>query len=230
MKLIGLLGGMSWESTAVYYCKMNEAVRQQLGGLHSARILLHSVDFQAIERCQRDGDWQRAATMLADAAKGLKAGGADFLVIATNTMHKVYAEIEAASGLEVLHIADPTGEALVKKGVQRVLLLGTQFTMGQDFYKNRIEQNFGLKVVVPTAPDREQVHKIIYEELCLGVTSAQSTATYCTIIEKHKSEGADAVILGCTEIAMIINQGNSALPVFDTTALHVEAAVNRALL
>jgi aspartate racemase len=230
MKLIGLLGGMSWESTAVNYRKMNEAVRQQLGDLHSARILLHSVDFQAIERCQREGDWQGAATMLADAAKGLKAGGADFLVIATNTMHKVYAEIEAASGLEVLHIADPTGEALVKKGVQRVLLLGTRFTMEQEFYKNRIEQNFGLKVVVPTAPDRELVHKIIYEELCLGVTSAQSTAVYCAIIEKNKSEGAEAVILGCTEIAMIINQGNSALPVFDTTALHVEAAVNRALL
>jgi aspartate racemase len=229
MKLIGLLGGMSWESTAVYYRLMNEAVREKLGALHSARILLHSVDFQEIERCQHRGDWDEAGRLLGIAAQSLKAGGADFLVMATNTMHKVATEIEAASGLELLHIADPTGEALVEAGVKRVLLLGTRFTMEQDFYRSRLSQKFGLEVMIPEGDDRDLVHKIIYQELCLGITKPESAAAYSAIIEKHWVEGAEAVILGCTEITMIINQGNSALPVFDTTALHVSAAVERSL-
>ncbi len=229
MKLIGLLGGMSWQSTTLYYRMLNEEVRDQLGGLHSARILLHSVDFQDIEQRQHKGDWDGTAQILSQAAKGLKAGGADFLVIATNTMHKVASQIEAASGLDILHIADPTGEALLKSGVRRVALLGTRFTMEQDFYRKRLEDNFGLDVIVPEMEDRQVIHRIIYEELCLGVTKPESAANFCNIIGKLKSDGAEAVILGCTEITMIVSQANSPLPVFDTTALHAEAAVVRAL-
>jgi aspartate racemase len=229
MKLIGLLGGMSWESTAVYYRLMNEAVREKLGALHSARVLIHSVDFQEIERCQHRGDWNEAGRLLGIAAQSLKAGGADFLVMATNTMHKVAAEIEAASGLQLLHIADPTGEALVKAGVKRVSLLGTRFTMEQEFYRNRLAQKFGLEVVTPESAERDLVHNIIYQELCLGITKPQSAGAYSAIIAKQKALDAEAVILGCTEITMIINQENSALPVFDTTELHAKAAVERAL-
>lgn len=229
MKLIGLLGGMSWESTALYYRLMNEEVRKTLGGLHSARILLHSVDFHAIELRQHKGDWDGAAGILGDAAKGLKAGGADFLVIATNTMHKVAPQIEAASGLDILHIADPTGEALVRDGVKRVALLGTRFTMEQDFYRDRLVKKFGLDVLVPGEEDRNTIHCIIYDELCLGVTKQDSVLAYVGIIARLKAKGAEAVILGCTEITMIVNPGNSPLPVYDTTRLHALAAVQRAL-
>ena len=229
MRLIGLLGGMSWESTALYYRLMNEEVRASLGGLHSARILLHSVDFHDIEQRQHGGDWEGTAEILGMAATGLKAGGADFLVIATNTMHKVAAQIETASGLEILHIADPTGEALAKAGVKRVALLGTRFTMEQDFYRKRLEERFGLDVLVPELQDRETIHSIIYDELCLGVTKMESAQAYCAIIAKLKAAGAEAVILGCTEITMIVGAHNSPLPVFDTTALHARAAVKRAL-
>ncbi len=229
MRLIGLLGGMSWESTALYYRLMNEEVRRSLGGLHSARVLLHSVDFHEIEQRQHKGDWDGTAQILGDAAKGLKAGGADFLVIATNTMHKVAPQIEAASGLEILHIADPTGDTLLTEGVKRVALLGTRFTMEQDFYRKRLEDKFGLDVFVPEQQDRDIIHRIIYEELCLGVTKPESAEAYCDVIAKLKAAGAEAVILGCTEIAMIVGTHNSPLPVFDTTALHAKAAVVRAL-
>ncbi len=229
MKLIGLLGGMSWESTALYYRLINEEVRAKLGGLHSASILLHSVDFHDIERRQHAGDWSGTAEILGKAAEGLKAGGAEFLVIATNTMHKVATEIEAASGLEILHIADPTGEALVNAGVKKVGLLGTRFTMEQEFYRDRLIDKFNLDVMTPDLDDRDIIHRIIYEELCLGITKSESAAAYCTIIDKLKKSGAEAVILGCTEITMIISGANSSLPVFDTTALHAKAAVARAL-
>lgn len=229
MKLIGLLGGMSWESTALYYRLMNEEFRKTLGGLHSARILLHSVDFHDIEQRQHKGDWDGTAQILRDAAKGLKAGGADFLVIATNTMHKVAPQIEAASGLDILHIADPTGEALVRDGVKRVALLGTRFTMEQDFYRDRLVKKFGLDVLVPGEEDRNTIHRIIYDELCLGVTKQDSVLAYVGIIARLKAKGAEAVILGCTEITMIVNPGNSPLPVYDTTRLHALAAVQRAL-
>ena len=228
MKLIGLLGGMSWESTALYYRLMNEEVRASLGGLHSARILMHSVDFHGIEQRQHKGDWAGTATILGEAAKGLKAGGAEFLVIATNTMHKVAAEIEAASGLEILHIADPTGAALIKAGVKKVALLGTRFTMEQDFYRSRLVDKFDLDVATPELADRDTIHRIIYEELCLGITKPESAAAYRAIIDKLKQSGAEAVILGCTEITMIVSEANSSLPVFDTTALHAKAAVVRA--
>ena len=229
MKLIGLLGGMSWESTALYYRLMNEAVREKLGGLHSARILLHSVDFHEIEQRQHKGDWDGTAQILGEAAKGLKAGGADFLVIATNTMHKVAPHIETASGLDILHIADPTGQALKRDGIKRVALLGTRFTMEQDFYRERLTKEFGLDVMVPEEADRDTIHRVIYEELCLGVTKPESALAYVDIIARLKAQGAEAVILGCTEITMIINAGNSPLPVYDTTRLHALAAVDRAL-
>jgi aspartate racemase len=229
MKLIGLLGGMSWQSTALYYRLLNEEVRSQLGGLHSARILLHSVDFHEIEQRQHKGDWDGTAQILSEAAKGLKAGGADFLVIATNTMHKVAPQIEAASGLEILHIADPTGDALLTSGAKRVALLGTRFTMEQDFYRKRLVDRFGLEVMVPDRDDRETIHHVIYDELCHGVAKPQSADAYCKIIAKLKNSGAEAVILGCTEITMIVNEHNSPLPVFDTTSLHAKAAVARSL-
>ena len=229
MKLIGLLGGMSWESTALYYRLMNEEVRNRLGGLHSARVILHSVDFHEIELRQHSGDWDGTAQILSDAAKGLKSGGADFLVIATNTMHKVAPQIEAASNLDILHIADPTGAALVRDGVRRVALLGTRFTMEQDFYRDRLARKFGLDVLVPGDEDRNTIHRIIYDELCLGVTKPDSALAYVEIITRLMAKGAEAVILGCTEITMIINAGNSPLPVYDTTRLHALAAVERAL-
>ena len=229
MKLIGLLGGMSWESTALYYRLMNETVREKLGGLHSARVLMHSVDFHEIEQRQHQGDWDGTANILSDAAIGLKAGGAVFLVIATNTMHKVAPQIEAASGLNILHIADPTGKALQRDGVKRVALLGTRFTMEQDFYREKLVNGFGLEVVVPDMDDRNIIHRIIYEELCLGMTKPESAEAYVDIINRLKASGAEAVILGCTEITMIVNAGNSPLPVYDTTALHARAAVEQAL-
>lgn len=229
MKLIGLLGGMSWESTALYYRLMNTAVRERLGGLHSARVLLHSVDFHEIEQRQHAGDWAGTAEILSQAAVGLKNGGAAFLVIATNTMHKVACEIEEASSLDVLHIADPTGAALLNDGVRRVALLGTRFTMERAFYRARLETKFGLDVIVPEAAERDDIHRIIYEELCLGVTKRLSAARYAEIILAMKARGAEAVILGCTEITMIVDADTSSLPVYDTTALHAVAAVERAL-
>lgn len=229
MKLIGLLGGMSWESTALYYRLINDAVKARLGGLHSARILLHSVDFHQIETRQHAGDWDGTAQILADAAIGLKRGGADFLVIATNTMHKVADEIETQSGLNVLHIADPTGRALVADNRRRVGLLGTRFTMEQDFYRERLEREFGLTVLLPPADARTEIHRIIYEELCQGIVTQNSAATYRQIIDDLAKAGADSVILGCTEITMIVDPDEVGLMIYDTTALHAAAAVERAL-
>lgn len=229
MRTIGVLGGMSWESTALYYRLMNERCRERLGGHHSAPILLHSIDFDQIERCQRAGRWDEMAAILGDAAAGLATAGADFLVIATNTMHRLADEISDRSGLEVLHIADPTAEALARDGVRRVALLGTRYTMEQDFYRGRLEGTHGLDVIVPGEADREAVHRIIYDELCLGVVDPVSRALYQEAIERLEGEGAEAVILGCTEITMLIAPGDSVLPVYDTTALHAAAAVDRAI-
>lgn len=229
MKLIGLLGGMSWESTALYYRAMNEEARRRLGGLHSARILLHSVDFHAIEQRQHAGDWPGTADILTDAASGLKAAGAEFLVIATNTMHKVAAEIEAGSGLPVLHIADPTGAALNRDGLSTVGLLGTRFTMEQSFYTERLEKNFLMNVIVPEDLSRVAVHRAIYEELCLGIVTEETRTLFRQVIEDLRAAGATAVILGCTEITMAVDESTSVLPVYDTTSLHARAAVARAL-
>lgn len=230
MKTIGLLGGMSWESTATYYQLINEGVKARLGGLHSAKLVLYSVDFQEIETLQRRGDWEAAGAVLAQAGRSLQAAGADFLVIGTNTMHKVVPAIAAAVDLPILHIADATAAAIQAQGLKTVGLLGTQFTMEQAFYKDRLTEQHGLNVRVPEASDRATIHRIIYEELCLGKIKSQSRDDYLAIIHKLQQQGAEGIIAGCTEIALLINQADLSLPLFDTTALHAAAAVDYALV
>ncbi|HHQ4914286.1 aspartate/glutamate racemase family protein [Aeromonas veronii] len=229
MKCIGLLGGMSWESTVSYYQALNRGVRAQLGGLHSARVLLNSVDFAGIERLQHAGDWPATARLLAAEARKLQDGGADFLLIGTNTMHKVAPEIEAAIDIPLLHIADATAAKLQADGITRVGLLGTRFTMEQDFYKGRLQERFGLAVLVPDEAGRERVHRIIYDEICLGEIRESSRAEYLAIIAGLAAAGAEAVILGCTEIALLVGDARAAVPLYDTTAIHAEAAVALAL-
>ncbi|WP_071912872.1 aspartate/glutamate racemase family protein [Aeromonas sp. SCS5] len=229
MKCIGLLGGMSWESTVSYYQALNRGVRTKLGGLHSARVLLNSVDFAEIERLQHAGDWPATARLLAAEARKLQDGGADFLLIGTNTMHKVAPEIEAAIDIPLLHIADATARRLQADGIKRVGLLGTRFTMEQDFYKGRLQTHFGLEVLVPAEAERERVHRIIYDELCLGEIRDASRAEYLSIIAGLAVAGAEAVILGCTEIALLVGEAQAAVPLYDTTAIHAEAAVTLAL-
>ncbi|MFM5637547.1 aspartate/glutamate racemase family protein [Aeromonas veronii] len=229
MKCIGLLGGMSWESTVSYYQALNRGIRAQLGGLHSARVLLNSVDFAGIERLQHAGDWPATARLLAAEARKLQDGGADFLLIGTNTMHKVAPEIEAAIDIPLLHIADATAAKLQADGITRVGLLGTRFTMEQDFYKGRLQERFGLAVLVPDEAGRERVHRIIYDELCLGEIRESSRAEYLAIIAELAAAGAEAVILGCTEIALLVGDARAAVPLYDTTAIHAEAAVALAL-
>lgn len=229
MKTIGLLGGMSWESTLGYYQSLNEGVKEALGGLHSAKIAMYSVDFDGIEKRQHAGDWQGTAEILAESAQRVQAAGADFLLICTNTMHKVAPQIEAAIDIPVLHIADATAEQLIEKGIKKVGLLGTAFTMEQDFYKGRLTQKHGLTVVVPDAEDRKIVHDVIYQELCLGNILAPSRREYLRIIESLAAQGAEAVILGCTEIAMLVKQADSEVPLLDTTTIHAQKAVQYAL-
>lgn len=224
--MIGMLGGMSWESTVSYYRAVNEGVKARLGGLHSARILLYSVDFQQIERLQHQGDWAATATILEEAALAVQRGGADGLIICTNTMHRVAEQIEQALSIPLLHIADATGRRLAADGVRRVGLLGTRFTMEQPFYRQRLEQRFGIDVLVPGQDERERVHRIIYDELCLGRVRDASRQTYLEIIEALRQAGAEAVILGCTEIALLVQQAQTAVPLYDTTALHAAAAVD----
>ncbi|WP_299980569.1 aspartate/glutamate racemase family protein [Desulfobacula sp.] len=229
MKTIGLLGGMSWESTVSYYRAINEGVKNALGGLHSARIALYSVDFDPIEKLQHEGDWKGTAKILSEAALSVQSAGADFLVICTNTMHKVAPQIENTIDIPLLHIADATAEALVDNGIKKVGLLGTAFTMEQDFYKGRLIQKYGLNVLVPNEEDREVVHKIIYQELCLGKVGADSKTTYLHIIDSLANQGVEAVILGCTEIGMLVNQSDTNVKLFDTTAIHAEKAVEYAI-
>lgn len=229
MKTIGLLGGMSWESTASYYKAINEGVRAKLGGLHSAKIALYSVDFEEIERLQREDQWHKAADILVNAAKGVEAAGADCLLICTNTMHKVATQIQAGITIPILHIADATAARLVADGVTQAGLLGTRFTMEQDFYKGRITEQFGMHILVPDATERRQVNTIIYEELCRGVITEDSRRRYLEIIEALGNKGAQAIILGCTEIGLLIQPGHTRLPIYDTTAIHADAAVAFAL-
>lgn len=229
MKTIGLLGGMSWESTVGYYRAINEGVKQALGGLHSARIAMVSVDFEPIERMQHAGDWAGTARVLAAAARQIEAAGAEGLLICTNTMHKVAPEIEAAIGIPLLHIADATAARLVASGIRTVGLLGTGFTMEEDFYTGRLAQRFGLEVRVPAAADRAIVHRVIYEELCLGRVTPEARADYLRIVDALAQQGAQGVILGCTEIGMLIAQADTEVPLFDTTAIHAQAAVDWAL-
>ncbi|MHA3905009.1 aspartate/glutamate racemase family protein [Castellaniella sp. WN] len=220
MKTIGLIGGMSWESTIPYYRQINEAVKQRLGGLHSARIVLYSVDFHAIEQLQHAGQWERAGALLADVAGRLEAAGADGLVLCTNTMHKVADRIEAAVGIPLLHIADPTAAAIKAAGYATVGLLGTRFTMEQAFYRERLEARHGLRVLIPEDADRHTVHRIIYEELCLGRVEDGSRDAYRDIIRRLAANGAQAIILGCTEISLLIEARHADVPLFDTTRLH----------
>lgn len=228
MKTIGLIGGMSWESTVTYYQIINETVRDGLGGLHSAKILLYSVDFAEIEECQAKGEWERSGEILADAAMRLESAGADFIVICTNTMHKVVDQIQAKIRIPIVHIADATAEALLQAGITKTALLGTKYTMTQDFYKDRLVQK-GISVVIPNEKEIEKVNDVIYNELCLGVVSDESRKDYIRVIERLKEEGAQAVILGCTEIGLLISQSDSVLPVFDTTQIHARTAAEKAM-
>lgn len=228
MKTIGMLGGMSWESTELYYRKINEATKRALGGLHSASIAMVSVDFQQIEKLQHDDDWVACADILCRKSQQIEAAGADFLLICTNTMHKVAAEIENSIGIPLLHIADATAERVHQAGMKKIGLLGTRFTMEQDFYKGRLEQQ-GLEVLVPNEADRTIVHKVIYDELCMGVLDARSREEFVRIIEDLGARGAEGVIEGCTEIAMLVGQQHVEVPLFDTTEIHAEEAVVEAL-
>jgi len=229
MKTIGLLGGMSWESTVGYYRAINEGVKNALGGLHSAKIVMYSVDFDPIEKLQHEGDWEETARILSKAAQSVESAGADFLLICTNTMHKVAPQIERSISIPLLHIADSTAEVLVHKSIKTVGLLGTAFTMEQDFYKGRLSENYGLNVIVPEKKDRQVVHNIIYQELCLGKIESNSKAEYLRIVDSLSRQGAEAVILGCTEIGMLVNQGDTNVRLLDTTAIHAEKAVEYAI-
>ncbi|GAA4935765.1 aspartate/glutamate racemase family protein [Actinoplanes utahensis] len=228
MRLIGLLGGMSWQSTAEYYRLLNELTHQRLGGLHSARCVLYSVDFAAIEAMQSEGRWEDAAAVLGEAARALEAAGAEFVVLCTNTMHKVAGRVEAAAGIPLLHLADTTAEAVKRAGVGTVGLLGTRFTMEQDFYRGRLAEH-GLEVLVPGPEDQRIVSDVIYDELCLGIVRPESRAAYRRVIAALVADGAEGVIYGCTEIELLVDETDSSVPVFPTTRLHCEAAVDRAL-
>ncbi|MDF3125657.1 aspartate/glutamate racemase family protein [Rheinheimera sp. 1928-s] len=229
MKSIGLIGGMSWESTIPYYRQINQRIKQQLGGLHSAKIILYSVDFAEIEQLQRSGDWDKAGQLLADAALKLQTAGAECLVLCTNTMHKVAAAIEAAVAIPLLHIADATAEAIQQAGLHKVALLGTRFTMEQDFYKKRLTERYGLTVLVPDEEGRNLVHQVIYQELCLGVVNPKSRLQYQQIMADLVTQGAEAIILGCTEIGLLVSAEDCAVPLFDTTALHAQKAADYSL-
>ena len=229
MKTIGLLGGMSWESTALYYQLINQGIKRELGDLHSARIAMVSLDFQEIEELQAQGDWETAGQALATAARQVEAAGADFLLICTNTMHKVAPAVQAAIDIPLIHIADATAGRIQAQGMETVGLLGTNFTMEQGFYKDRLCQAYGLDVLIPPKDDRQIVHQVIYNELVLGQVKESSRAEFLRIIEDLRRRGAQGVIEGCTEIVMLVQQEHTEVPLFDTTAIHAEEAVLRAL-
>lgn len=229
MKTIGLIGGMSWESTVPYYRQINETIKDRLGGLHSAKVILYSVDFHEIERLQHAGDWETAGAVLANAARALQTAGSDFLVLCTNTMHKVAPSIEAAVTIPLLHIADPTAIEISRAGHSTVGLLGTRFTMEQPFYRDRLRERHGLDVVVPNSEDRSIVHDVIYQELCRGIVLPKSRTEFQRVMARLVSQGAQAIILGCTEISLLVSQRDSQVPLFDTTAIHARAAAEEAL-
>ncbi|MEE8365392.1 MAG: aspartate/glutamate racemase family protein [Gammaproteobacteria bacterium] len=229
MKTIGLIGGMSWESTQFYYRHINQGVKKRLGGLHSAQLLLYSVDFEPIEALQQAGDWDAAAEIISSAARSLEAGGADFFLICTNTMHRVAEAVAQSVDIPLLHIADATAEVLKAEKINRIGLLGTAFTMEQAFYQDRLTEPYGIEVVVPDTRDRKIVHDIIYQELCLGVVKPASKGKYLQIIDKLALQGAEGVILGCTEICLLVEQADTPVRLFDTTAIHANQAVNAAI-
>lgn len=225
MRTLGVLGGMSWESTAEYYRLLNRAVAERLGGLHSARLVMHSVDFAEIADLQRAGDWDTAGDVLGSAAAGLERAGAEAIVLATNTMHQVAGAIARAVTIPMIHIADPTGEALATAGVRRAGLLGTRYTMELPFWRERLRDRYGIELLVPDDADRALVHRVIFDELCRGRIEESSRAAYVAVTERLRAAGADAVIFGCTEIGLLLGAGDVSIPVFDTTVLHVSAAV-----
>lgn len=229
MKTIGLLGGMSWESTSLYYKWINEGIKRRLGGLHSAKVVMVSLDFQEIEDLQHTNKWSESGELLRKAARQVEAGGADFLLICTNTMHKVAPQIEEAIRIPLIHIADATAEEIKGKGIKTVGLLGTRFTMEQDFYAGRLKDKHGLRVITPSKEDREVVHQVIYNELVLGVVREDSRRKFITIMDKMREQGAEGVIEGCTEIVMLVQQENTTIPLFDTTAIHAQKAVEMAV-
>ncbi len=229
MKTIGLLGGMSWESTADYYRMINVGIKQKLGGLHSAKIAMYSVDFAPIEKLQHEGNWEGTSEILIDAARAVEAAGADFLLVCTNTMHKVAPNIERAIKIPLLHIADATAEVLLDQEIRKVGLLGTAFTMEQDFYRGRLASKFGLDVLIPSQKDRQIVHDVIYRELCMGILNQDSKDQYLRIIDELGENGAEAVILGCTEIGMLVKEAHTPIRLVNTTAIHAEKAVEYAI-
>lgn len=228
MKTIGLIGGMSWESTVTYYRIVNTVVKNELGGFHSARCILYSVDFFEIEECQSSGRWEEAGDMLAEAAQTLEKAGADFIVICTNTMHKMADQIQSRINIPILHIAELTAEELKKHSISKVGLIGTKYTMEHDFYKAKLVEN-GIEVIVPEADDRELINRIIFEELCLGITEENSKRIYLEIVKKLGEQGVEGVILGCTEIGILVKQQDTEIPLFDTAFIHAERAAKRAL-
>jgi aspartate racemase len=229
MKTIGLIGGMSWESTQSYYQLLNQGIKMKLGGLHSAKIVLVSLDFASIAALQQQQDWPQMAEILIKAAKQVEAAGADYLLICTNTMHKLAEQVQAAVAIPLLHIADAVGENLIQHNFKKVALLGTQFTMEQDFYKQRLADKFAIDVLIPDVQGRETVHRIIYDELCKGIIKPESKAEYLTIIDKLTQQGAEAVILGCTEIGLLVQQSDTSIPLLDSTAVHCAMALENSL-
>ena len=228
MKTIGLIGGMSWESSATYYQIINQTIKEELGGLHSAKSILYSVDFQEIEHYQANGDWEKSAQVLSNGAISLEKAGADFILICTNTMHKVAPQIQSKIQIPILHIADLTAEELLKKSIKKVALLGTKYTMVQNFYKNRLTEK-GIEVIIPNDDDRAVVNQTIYEELCLGIISPSSKKKFIEIIMKLSTQGAEGIILGCTEIGLLVQQQDTKIPLFDTTLIHAKSAALYAL-
>jgi aspartate racemase len=219
-----MIGGMSWESSLEYYRILNETIKNELGGLHSAKCLLYSLEFEEIERLQHSGNWDGLTEILVDAAKKLKLAGAESFIICTNTMHKTAEQIEKESGLKLLHIADAAGQAVCQRGLKKIALLGTKFTMEEDFYRKRLEDIYGLEVIVPPVKERDEIHRIIYEELCQGDFKDASRATFESIIEELAAKGAEGIVLGCTEIPLLVREQDSVLPIFDTMKLHAKAA------
>lgn len=229
MKTIGLLGGMSWESTESYYRLLNEGVKEALGGFHSAKVVLYSVDFDEIEKLQHQGKWDEMAEILTKAAQGVEKAGADFILICTNTMHKVAPQVQAGISVPLLHIADATAEEIIKAGIKKIGLLGTAFTMEEEFYKGRLEKEYGLEVLIPDASDRAIVHQVIYDELCLGQIKETSRKEYLRVIDTLVARGAEGIILGCTEIAMLVEPQTTDVRLFDTTTIHAQKAIEKAL-
>ena len=223
MKTIGLIGGMSWESTVTYYKIINETVKEKLGGLHSAKCVLYSVDFQEIEECQANGNWEKSGEILGEAAYNLEKAGADFIVICTNTMHKVINQIKEKISIPILHIAEMTAEKILEKGLKNIALLGTKYTMEQDFYKSKLIEK-GINVIIPDKNDIEIINEVIYDELCLGTINSNSKKKFLEIVDKLRSKGAEGIILGCTEIGLLIKNEDTDVPLFDTAIIHAEQA------